>query len=408
MARNVVVTSLCLLLLHHYILCVPTTGVVSSFEDLQEDESRDADATGAVTVTQNPSQPSELDTGTVDSSGRKDTTVAPESEDKPFWEAAVDRSQTVMALLGFGANIVTLATLIRNGTHFFSPTICLLLKHQSLVDSVICAMAVVILIQPSLWTTGLTWLDVFFCHAWHNQAMFWFLVLVSIWNLVLVSVERYVAVCMPFSHSSLTPRQMTKGIIVVYIASLPVLSLGLVQHKWDFDKRECLAETVIPGQVSTDIYHGYSIFWFLMIYMMPVVIHIAMYSRILYALRQRKQNMEMAGSAVIDSASNSMTKAAIALTLTFIVSIGFDAWYFMLGSTGVVAYVFNSPVQKISVFLSAFNSCVNPCVYAVLMPAYRKSLKKTFCCDKQENQPVTNTGSSRVSAGSSLTISSTM
>ena len=49
---------------------------------------------------------------------------------------------------------------------------------------------------------------------------------------------------------------------------------------------------------------------------------------------------------------------------------------------GVTVYKMNSPIQKIGVLFAVFNSVANPFVYALLMPAYRKSILKTFGCGR--------------------------
>ena len=52
----------------------------------------------------------------------------------------------------------------------------------------------------------------------------------------------------------------------------------------------------------------------------------------------------------------------------------------MLGYTGVTEYKVNSPIQKVAVLFATCNSVANPFVYALLMPAYRKSVMLTLCC----------------------------
>ena len=45
--------------------------------------------------------------------------------------------------------------------------------------------------------------------------------------------------------------------------------------------------------------------------------------------------------------------------------------YYLLGNTGVVAYVQNSPEQKLGVFLAVANSCANPFIFFTFMPSFR-------------------------------------
>ena len=49
---------------------------------------------------------------------------------------------------------------------------------------------------------------------------------------------------------------------------------------------------------------------------------------------------------VIDSAAKQLTKTAITVTAIFIVALGYDLWYYLLGHLGVTKYVHNSPLQK--------------------------------------------------------------
>ena len=85
---------------------------------------------------------------------------------------------------------------------------------------------------------------------------------------------------------------------------------------------------------------------------------------------------------MIDKAAKELTKTAIIVTGFFIVSLGYDCWYYMLGYAGAVVYVKNTPVQKAGIFLASVNSCANPFIYALFMPAYRAAVKKTLTCRK--------------------------
>ena len=96
------------------------------------------------------------------------------------------------------------------------------------------------------------------------------------------------------------------------------------------------------------------------------------------ALRERLKSTTVACSNVIDAANSLMTKTGVVVTAIFVLTIGYDVIYYMLGKIGVVVYRTNSPLQKIGLLLSAFNSVANPFVYVLLMPAFRDSLRKTF------------------------------
>ena len=50
----------------------------------------------------------------------------------------------------------------------------------------------------------------------------------------------------------------------------------------------------------------------------------------------------------------------------------------------------NSPMQKVAVLFAVCNSVSNPFVYALLMPAYRKSVMLTFGCQTKKKKDETN------------------
>ena len=96
------------------------------------------------------------------------------------------------------------------------------------------------------------------------------------------------------------------------------------------------------------------------------------------ALRERLKSSTVACSNVIDAANSFMTKTGVAVTAIFVLTMGYDVTFYMLEKVGVVVFRTSSPLQKIGLLLSAFNSVANPFVYVLLMPAFRDSLRKTF------------------------------
>ena len=50
---------------------------------------------------------------------------------------------------------------------------------------------------------------------------------------------------------------------------------------------------------------------------------------------------------VKDTAARQLTKTAITVTGIFIVALGYDLWYYVLGYAGIIEYKMNTPIQKI-------------------------------------------------------------
>ena len=321
-----------------------------------------------------------------------DTVFDQSSESTTLCECAwLGNSQLVLSIIGYVANKVTFITLVRNGD-MFSPAICLLLKHQALVDSWICAMGTILLLQPPMWKTGNKYIDAAVCHIWQDQAPFWGALLLAVWNLALIAVERYIAVCRPFGYAHLQGKQVYYSIGVMYLANVVVSLPGYFQVR--FDGSSCLSEFFIGGEIGDKLYYAYCLIWFVAVYLLPITAYIYLYGKVIVTLYRRKTSPGIACSKAIDSVQSTVTKTAITLTVIFGFAIGVDAWAYLLGYTGVVEYKFGSPKQKIGVFFSLFNSVVNPFVYLVLMPSFRLSLRKTFQpCTRNRIRPIESSGS---------------
>ena len=314
----------------------------------------------------------------------------------------LDRCQLVLSIVGYVANKMTFITLVRNG-EMFSPAICLLLKHQALVDSWICAMGTILLLQPPMWTTGNTYIDAAVCYLWHGQGLFWGAILLSVWNLASVAVERYMAVCRPFNHGEIQGKFAYYSIAAMYVSNVFVILPAFMQVR--FDNGVCLSEYLIQGTIGETVFYAYSLVWFFAVYLMPVTAYVYLYGSVVLALYRRSSSPNVSSSKAIDSAQSTITKTAITLTGIFLFAIGFDAWAYVLGYTGVVEYEFGSAKQKIGVFFSVFNSIVNPFVYLALMPSFRVSLRKTFsCCVKDTVETCSSTELSKTSYAESSRI----
>ncbi|KAK2189931.1 hypothetical protein NP493_93g03010 [Ridgeia piscesae] len=68
------------------------------------------------------------------------------------------------------------------------------------------------------------------------------------------------------------------------------------------------------------------------------------------------------------------------MTSVFAVAIGYAQWYFTLVFTDTIPYGFVSPQERAAIVLNTCNVVANPFVYGFMLPAFRRSLKKTFGC----------------------------
>ena len=297
------------------------------------------------------------------------------------WKILTD-IQTVLTMIGMVANIITLITWICHGKGF--PRISrILLQHQAIIDIIVCLMGSLINIQPRyFWMTGYETIDLLICQVWHGQALYWGCVLLSVWNLVFVIIERFVMIEYPYKHRNIQPKHTYIAFIIMYFFSVFLLIPAYLQVRYDREEGKCLYEYYF----QTDFYDGFMsdfvIFWFMIVYAIPITIFLVLYTKIILTLRKRQQSQVgelYQRSPILETANQQMTRMVVVVEVVFILCLSWDSWFYLLGDIGI-NYVFNSKYQVIGVFLATFNSVANPFVYSATMSRFRQNLKKTLRC----------------------------
>ena len=293
-------------------------------------------------------------------------------------------SQYVMTIIGAIANLATLFILKEAGATF-APGYLLLLRNQAFLDFMVCTMGTFMMLQSPMWKIGNVAFDSFICHVWHGQLFYWIWVLSSIWNLIMVAFERFLAICHPFKHVDLTIGRIWRLIILAY--SIGIISNLICLAQVKMSAGTCVSEYAIPGKVGEWVFFVYGQFIWFIYWLLPFILFCILYGKVLITLFARRDNSNFGESRVINSATSQMTKTAIAVTIIFVLSMSWDTWYYMLGRLGLVSYIKNTLIQLIGLWLSAFNSVANPFVYFVLLPAFRKATLKTLLpCMKNKSQ----------------------
>ena len=295
--------------------------------------------------------------------------------DVGMWRKVVVKLEICVYIVGFGANSMTLITLMRNGD-IFSPSTCLLLKHQALVDSWVCATGAIVFLQPPLWTIGNTYFDTAVCFIWHSQTPFWGAILLSVWNLSAIALERYMAICFPFKHGKFREELSRKSIAVIYVVNVIMTIPCFFQVR--FEHGACIWEYSITGRIGEQVYYAYALVWFFAVYAFPIMAYVYLYGNVVLTLYRRNNSKHLSRSAVIDAAQVAITKTAVTLTAICLFAVGFGAWYYVLGNTGVVEFEAGSDIDMVAVSLSVVNSCVNPFIYLFFITPFRFMVFKMF------------------------------
>ena len=301
-----------------------------------------------------------------------------EEETTEAWRSNINAVLLCMASTGVVANVLTFVTLTVNGRAFSHLTV-VLLKHQALIDMIVCVLASCLFMQTAAWRVGQSTVDSAICFVWHSRFLYWVPVTLSIWNIVFIAVDRLMAVCFPLKYKLLSPRHLKIAIGVMYVPC--VFSSAPCIRVVSFAHGRCYLTITLPPQQAYNFYYGYSVYWLLFAYLIPVTLFLVLYGYIVSRLR--RQSLAVVASTAQSQARTKstvrVTRCAITVTVVFMASLGYDSIHFCLGSVGVTVYDFGVLVHLIGLLLTVVNSLANPFVYFVFMPAFRRSMRTTIC-----------------------------
>ncbi|XP_017276625.1 trace amine-associated receptor 13c-like [Kryptolebias marmoratus] len=196
----------------------------------------------------------------------------------------------------------------------------------------------------------------------------------SVGTMVLISVDRYVAICYPLHYGTkITQTKVKICVCLCWVWSTLFQSLNLMENFYEPGKyNSCFGECVI-------IINYISAFADLILsFIVPITVIVVLYLRVfvvavsqIRAMRSHNAILTLQGSVM---AKKSEMKAARTLGIVVIVFLICLCPYFCVTLTGQDTLL-NASSAAFVICLFYFNSCLNPVVYALFYPWFRKSIK---------------------------------
>ncbi|XP_017296856.1 trace amine-associated receptor 13c-like [Kryptolebias marmoratus] len=194
----------------------------------------------------------------------------------------------------------------------------------------------------------------------------------SVGNMVLISADRYVAICDPLRYpNKVTQRKVVICVFLCWACSVLYNGVMLKEFLKNPDKYNfCYGQCVFLVEYIAQVFDV--IFTFLS----PITVIIVLYMRVfVVAVSQaRAMRSHIAAGSVSVSARKSERKAATAIGVVVIVFLITFCTPFVLDFAGH-GLVFSSEFLTFSTWLFYLNSCLNPIIYALFYPWFRKSIK---------------------------------
>ncbi|XP_062407245.1 adenosine receptor A1-like [Sardina pilchardus] len=216
----------------------------------------------------------------------------------------------------------------------------------------------------------------------------------SIFSLLAVAIERYVAIFLPFRHQRLmTPRN---ALLVIVLTWVLAFLIGLVP---------------LMGWYRAPPHSGHCFFVFVvdMTYMVyfnffacvlaPLVVMFLIYARIFAVVKRQSRRIAAEREAVADKEGAAAAARAAQMkqevrtaTSVFLVLFLFTACWIPLHVINCFLLLCPAcpvplPLLLTAIILSHANSALNPLIYAYKMKAFRHAFTAIFCCRRLTEAP---------------------
>ena len=245
------------------------------------------------------------------------------------------------------------------------------------------------LVSPKSHTLG-----IMYCMLWHWDGLLFSLFSISTWNLVAISIERYMAVIHPIWYRTSFTRKKALMLGACLWVIAPTMQIIHVARSTYYTGGKC-------GYVRfAQPYLGIvGVFLFLWDYFIPCLIMGYCFSRISIALKEQdvkalslKGGVEVgtvsgkvSGSAkAVDekaamARSRNVTKTFLIVFLAFVLCWATNQILFLQRNLGGYAH-HGTPENHFANTMSILNSACNPFIYVFRYKQYRDTMMAVFCC----------------------------
>ena len=293
----------------------------------------------------------------------------------------------IIAVLGLTGNALVLAVIGYHSTMLKAHT-NLYILNQSVIDGTV---SVILLFTTYLEDSG-RYLqgiaDDVFCRIWASNLPLWGLLVSSSYNLVAMTIERYLAVVYPIWHKvNMSRAKVIPSLVIVWFIG-PLYQMAFKLPSTRIVDGKCILYQKWPDQLTRQ---AVGVFTVIIQYLIPISLLCAFYGRMAFVLHNRirpseepgKGNSDTTGSgneprAVTNSmarARRNVIKTLAIVSLCYVLCWTCSQMYFLVFNLGKKLSL-SSPFYHFTVIAVYINSCLNPFVYATKYEQFQQGLSK--------------------------------
>ncbi|XP_071941314.1 somatostatin receptor type 4-like [Antedon mediterranea] len=210
-----------------------------------------------------------------------------------------------------------------------------------------------------------------FCKA---RALYWFLAFASIYNLVIITFERYIAVVHPITYRNrnIGGRSRLFYMIPYIIGVLISFHLAVIADVNTKLKGECVYSkvAVVPRTIAI----------FLLAYLIPAGFMIFCYWRILCKLRRKSRHIhqDARGKQPYVTVNKRLMFTMFIVVIAFIITTSPNSILYL---TYAICQCFDFSTiiaHEITVLITTCNMCVNPIIYGAKMEDFKNGVREIW------------------------------
>ncbi|XP_066506543.1 trace amine-associated receptor 13c-like [Hoplias malabaricus] len=207
-------------------------------------------------------------------------------------------------------------------------------------------------------------------------------VLASVFSLLFIAVDRYIAVCDPLLY----PRKITvcKISLCIILGWSTCVFYNIIFFYFNEHLTPAQLHITCYGECVVVIKHSWLIFDFLLSFVIPFSVILVLYALIFNVARHQAKAFRAVTNGVSNTkeskvSGSSETKAA--KKLSFVILVYLICWVpYYLSCLSVENVTTSTMVWIVFGWLMFFNSSMNPIIYAILYQWFRVSVKHIMTC----------------------------